>query len=182
MSAVHYLQNEVARWVRVEYGRPFERLVCGLCAVLALLWARERYALIWVVGESMEPTLHNGSLVVVDKAAYRHAGPRRDDLVVAWYRGELIAKRVVGLPHETVEAKQGVVYIDGVAHCESHGVLAGNMTISPGTLFADRYALLGDNRSLPAGVLVHAVVSPSAFLGKVLVWWPVYGRKDRWSA
>lgn len=172
LNSTNVLRGDVARLVVVEPWKHVEALLCGFCAALLLLWVQARYALVWVVGESMEPTLRSGSLVVVNKTAYREASPCRDDLVVALYRDELIAKRVVGLPGETVEVKQGVVLVDGVARSEEHPILAGTMTISPGTLFPDRYALLGDNRSLPAGVLVHAVVSKHALMGKVVAQWP----------
>ncbi len=69
-----------------------------------------------VQGQSMEPNLHTDQRLVVEKMSYRFHGPRRGDIVVIRVpsQGEdLLIKRVVGLPGETVEIHDGQVYIDG---------------------------------------------------------------------
>jgi len=69
-----------------------------------------------VQGQSMEPNLHTDQRLVVEKVSYRFHGPRRGDVVVIRVPSqgeELLIKRVVGLPGETVEIRDGRVYIDG---------------------------------------------------------------------
>lgn len=69
-----------------------------------------------VDGQSMEPSLHTNQRLVVEKLSYRFHGPERFDVVVlkvASQANELLIKRVIGLPGETVEVKDGKVYIDG---------------------------------------------------------------------
>ncbi|NLF14685.1 MAG: signal peptidase I [Anaerolineaceae bacterium] len=69
-----------------------------------------------VEGQSMEPSLHTNQRLVVEKLSYRFHGPERFDVVVlkvASQANELLIKRVIGLPGETVEVKDGKVYIDG---------------------------------------------------------------------
>jgi len=69
-----------------------------------------------VEGQSMEPSLHTNQRLVVEKLSYRFHGPKRFDVVVlkvASQANELLIKRVIGLPGETVEVKDGKVYIDG---------------------------------------------------------------------
>lgn len=68
-----------------------------------------------VDGQSMEPSLHTDQRLVVEKVSYRFHGPRRFDIVVLKlpdHGEELLIKRVVGLPGETVEIKEGHVYIN----------------------------------------------------------------------
>ena len=68
-----------------------------------------------VDGQSMEPNLHTYQRLVVEKISYRFHGPRRFDIVVLKLPDqgeELLIKRVVGLPGETVEIKDGRVYIN----------------------------------------------------------------------
>jgi signal peptidase I len=69
-----------------------------------------------VEGQSMEPNLHTDQRLVVEKVSYRFHGPQRFDVVVLRLPGqgdELLIKRVIGLPGETVEFRDGSVYING---------------------------------------------------------------------
>jgi signal peptidase I len=69
-----------------------------------------------VEGQSMEPNLHSDQRLVVEKVSYRFHGPQRFDIVVLKLPSqgdELLIKRVVGLPGETVEIREGLIYING---------------------------------------------------------------------
>ena len=69
-----------------------------------------------VEGQSMEPNLHNEQRLVVEKLSYRFHGPHRFDIVVLKVPSqgdELLIKRVIGLPGETIEVRDGRVYVDG---------------------------------------------------------------------
>jgi signal peptidase I len=76
-----------------------------------------------VEGQSMEPNLHTNQRLVVEKVSYRFHGPQRFDVVVIKMPSqgdELLIKRVIGLPGETVEIRDGTVYINGAALDEPH--------------------------------------------------------------
>jgi signal peptidase I len=139
-------------------------LVC--LAFLAFL--RVKYQFVMVVGESMEPNYSTGDLLLIDRNAYRRRDPARGDVVVAWYQGGTIVKRIVGLPGETIEVRSGEVYIEGRPVLESHLIEPGNLSVSRGLLGAQRYALLGDNRSMSSDMSVHGVVGPEDILGRVI--------------
>lgn len=69
-----------------------------------------------VSGESMYPALNDGDSLLVDKLSYRFSDPERYDIIVFPYSvNEKIfyVKRIIGLPGETVEIREGVILIDG---------------------------------------------------------------------
>ncbi len=163
-----------------ERRRRWRRSRRVLFGVLAVLLAGGiafslRYRLVWVVGQSMRPTFDTGDLLVVDRQAYESAGPARGDIVVAKHRDELIVKRVVGLPGEEVEVRRGQVEVNGVRPVVYYDFAPGFLDIAPGRLLADRYAILGDNRSVEPSAFIHGVVSSRQIFGKVV--WAI-----RWSA
>lgn len=107
-----------------------------------------------VSGQSMEPMLHDGDNLIVDKLSYHFKDPERFDIIVFPYKYEentYYIKRIIGLPGETVQIAGGYVYIDGeqltsdiygAEVMESAGIAA-----QPITLGADEYFVLGDNRN-----------------------------------
>lgn len=106
-----------------------------------------------VSGHSMEATLHDGDNLIVDKLSYRFRDPKRYEIIVFPYRHKentYYIKRIIGLPGETVQVKDGYVYIDDEKLDEDYGL---EVMESPGiaeepiTLGEDEYFVLGDNRN-----------------------------------
>ncbi len=102
-----------------------------------------------VLGQSMEPTLHTAQRVVVEKVTYRLLhGPRHGDIVVIDLPdgSEMLIKRVVGLPGETVEVRGGYAYVDGERLEEPWIVRPGGRDYGPETIPPLKVFVLGDNR------------------------------------
>ena len=106
-----------------------------------------------VTGQSMDPTLGASDVVLVDRVGYHFDDPSRFDLIVFEKENnravKKYVKRVIGLPGETVQIIEEVIYIDGVplkgeAGLE-HVTLAG-LAAKPIVLGLDEYFVLGDNR------------------------------------
>lgn len=104
-----------------------------------------------VEGQSMEPNLHSDQRLVVEKMSYRFHGPQRFDIVVLKLPSqgeELLIKRVVGLPGETVEIHDGLVYVNGLpldeffVQGETYPGRQGSVTVPPLHVY-----VLGDNRN-----------------------------------
>lgn len=107
-----------------------------------------------VIGDSMEPSLHNGQEILMNRILYRISKPRRGDVVVFLPNGNqnthFYVKRVVGLPGETVQIRDGSVYIDGVLLEESElfdkiadpGIAQNELLLE-----GDEFFVLGDNRN-----------------------------------
>lgn len=102
-----------------------------------------------VLGQSMEPTLHSTQRVVVEKVTYRFFhGPRRGDIVVISLpeQSEMLIKRVVGLPGETIEVRGGQVYIDSGLLDESWTLNPGGGSYGPRDIPPLHVFVMGDNR------------------------------------
>lgn len=106
-----------------------------------------------VSGHSMEATLHDGDNLIVDKLSYRFRDPKRFEIVVFPYRHKentYYIKRIIGLPGETVQVKDGYVYIDGEKLDENYGLEVmedAGIAAEPIELGEDEYFVLGDNRN-----------------------------------
>lgn len=107
-----------------------------------------------VSGSSMETTLQDGDNLIVDKISYRFRDPKRYDIIVFPYKYEedtYYIKRIIGMPGETVQIRDGYVYIDGK---RLTGDVYGKEKIKdpqtaaePVTLGDDEYFVMGDNRN-----------------------------------
>ena len=78
----------------------------------------------YVSGSSMENTLSHGDNLIVDKITYRFSDPKRYDIIVFPFRYQedvYYIKRIIGLPGETVQIRDGEIYIDGEILYESYG-------------------------------------------------------------
>lgn len=106
-----------------------------------------------VSGESMMPTLKDGDQLVVDKLTYRFKDPKRYEVIVFPYKYEentYYIKRIIGLPGETVQIKEGYVYINDKKLEENYGaevMQEAGIAEEPITLGKDEYFVLGDNRN-----------------------------------
>jgi len=102
-----------------------------------------------VLGQSMEPTLHTTQRVVVEKVTYRFFhGPRRGDIVIVDLPGQkdMLIKRVIGLAGETIELRNGDVYIDGELLQEPWKVNRGGGNYGPKVIPPLQVFVMGDNR------------------------------------
>src|SRR5262249_17813688 len=90
----------------------------GLICLLFVL--RHHFSFALAIGDSMQPTLNSGDVLLVYRTAYAHVNPQRGDIILARVDDELVVKRVVGLPGEEVEVKSGALYINDVLIPEFH--------------------------------------------------------------
>lgn len=128
-----------------------EFLLYILFVVLAALAIRSFIAEpIRVDGDSMIPTLVHNEDMFVEKVSYWFEDPLRGDIVICFYPGytESCVKRVIGLPGETVEVRDGAIFIDGKQLDESaywNGEIIGD--VDPVTVGAREVYVVGDNRN-----------------------------------
>ncbi len=112
-----------------------------------------------VNGPSMEPTLKENDVMLLNKIGYRFKKIQRFDIVVIYHHDTRIIKRVIGLPGENIEYKDHQLYVDGevVEEPFDHDPTAdfSLSQLDRGVVPEDCYLVLGDNRddSLDSRVL-----------------------------
>ncbi len=107
-----------------------------------------------VIGPSMSPTLNGGEKVLVNRFVYKLFEPRQNDLIVFQPNGNekshYYVKRVIALPGDTVQIKDGEVYVNGELFTEQIEVEAiENAMMAENEILVgeDEYFVLGDNRN-----------------------------------
>lgn len=129
-----------------------------------------------VVGDSMNPTLKSGEVLVLDKLKYRFFDIERGDIVSIEYDdSKFLIKRIIGLPGENVTIKNNQVYINGLLLSEEYLDAPLNYddfhlsSLGYTTIPADMYLVLGDNRedSMDSRDSKVGLISKDEVMGKI---------------
>ena len=135
------------------------------------------FTMIRVEGNSMMETLQDGDRVASTIIDMKLNGPKRFDIVITTYPGETkyVVKRVIGLPGETVEIKQGVTHVNGKPIEEAYVTHPTPNDQFPAlTLSEDEYFVMGDNRFVSKDSRMVGPVTRDVIKAKVrLRLWPM---------
>jgi signal peptidase I len=129
-----------------------------------------------VYGQSMEPSLYEKQRLIIDKVSYHFFPPKRNDIVVIAMpdMNEMLVKRIIGLPGETVEVRDGVVYINGNPLAGTYQRDMGHENDAPVVLGPLNYFVMGDNRLNSNDSRSFGPVQRDYILGRVwLRYWPL---------
>ena len=123
-------------------------IACVLAYSLVLFYGQR----VSNAGDSMSPVLKNGDVVLVDRLVYNAVKPKRGDIIVFKPGGienaHYLIKRVVALPGETIQIKNGSIYIDGEICTEGiyvSKISSAGLAAEPIELGANEYFVIGDN-------------------------------------
>lgn len=149
LREVEEAQKEVSIWKEILGWILYIAIILGV-TYLIITYVGQRTR---VSGDSMESTLHTGDNLIVDKISYRFRDPERYEIIVFPYRYQentFYIKRIMGLPGETVQIKDGYLYINGERSDEDYGLErmnSGGIAEEEIVLGEDEYFVLGDNRN-----------------------------------
>ena len=134
-----------------------------------------------VEGTSMLPRLHDGERIFVNKLVYYHLPPlQRGDIIVFWFPDDpdkSYIKRIIGLPGEMVEVRDGRIRINGQELNEPYldpQLNASHMSQPPVIVKPHYYFVMGDNRDHSSDSRYWGLVPEKYIYGKALFrYWPL---------
>ncbi|WGV26352.1 signal peptidase I [Halotia branconii] len=153
-----------------------------------LLQGCNKYKVYWMPSEAMLPNVQTKDKLLVDTSSYYSQVPQRYDLVLFSPTEQLkteqysdpFIKRVVGLPGEKIEIKDGKIYINNQSIQENY-ILNGQKTLvdicpleytpylsKPVTIPSNSYFMLGDNREKSYDSRCWGIVPKNNLIGKVV--------------
>ena len=133
-----------------------------------------------VSGDSMVPTLKDKELLLLNKINYRLNDIKRYDVVVIRIDNKEIIKRVIGLPGETIEYRNNILYVNGHEEKNKYNFETEDFTLkSKGICNCDvipenQYLVLGDNRKVSADSRIIGLINRDEIEGNVNIsLWPI---------
>ena len=168
----HHGVRNLVEWIAIIVGALAVALIVKTFLIQAF----------FIPSLSMHPTLDEGDRVLVNKLSYKMHDVNRGDLVVferpkGQPESEIkdLIKRVIALPGETIESREGTVYIDG-KQLEEDYLVEGVTTehLPRQTIPAGHVFVMGDNRSDSADSRVFGAIDEDTIVGRAFVRvWPV---------
>ena len=135
--------------------------------IIALVIFIKKYIVspIKVNGSSMDYTLKDKDIMILNEFTYYFNVINRFDIVVVREQGELLIKRVIGLPGEKIKCQNGIIYINDKELIESY---TSSLTedFEEVKIAQDEYFVMGDNRSVSLDSRVYGTYSKSEIKGK----------------
>jgi signal peptidase I len=163
------LRHDLRSWTRDL------AVALGLALVIIIFL----YQPVKVEGTSMAPLLSDQERIFINKFVYRFEAIQRGDVVVFWYpldHSKSFIKRVVGLPGESVEIRQGAVYVNGQIVPEPYvpPQYEDLSDFGPVGVPKDCYFVMGDHRISSNDSRVFGPVASQFIYGRaVFAYWPV---------
>ena len=147
-----------------------------LLAIVIFLLIRTALQTFRIDGSSMEPHFYDGQFVVVDKITPRLIPVRRGDVVVFDFPGNPkkdYIKRVIGLPGEIVEIREGRPYVNEEPVEEPYEVYPAGYYWGPGIVGERQVFVLGDNRAHSSDSHNWGMLDQRRIVGRTwLTYWP----------
>ncbi len=154
--------------MKFEFDNESKKPVIRKILIEVFLWSVEIAAVIFLaycivfyalektnmVGNSMQTTLNDGESIIINKFSYRFSDPKRFDVIVFKQNGNehnfYNIKRIIGLPGETIQIKDGQIYINDQVLTDMQNIEKMKnygLAEEPVKLEENEYFVLGDNRN-----------------------------------
>jgi len=126
-----------------------------------------------VIGHSMNPTLEDGNLLLVNQLTGKFVGYERFEVIAVHNNKEFLIKRIIGLSGEKIQYLDNQLYIDEVIIKDYKNILGKTSDFGPFLIEENKYFVMGDNREDSNDSRSFGVIDKSQIIGKpFLIIWP----------
>jgi signal peptidase I len=164
--AMPSIQIDTTELRQFVFGPRPHRTLCRviLWSVLTIAFFHNLLVPIQIIGSSMSPTYLNGSLNLVNRLSYTKRPPHRGDVIALRADGELLLKRIVALPGESVGISNGKIQINGHPLADQFSFEKIPWEMEAVHLGKDEFFVIGDNRAAS----IFCKVPKNDILGKTV--------------
>ncbi|MEL6139456.1 MAG: signal peptidase I [Cyanobacteria bacterium J06628_6] len=174
------LSEKKTQWGSAKENLKLVAIALLISIVVRIFIAEPRY----IPSNSMDPTLHIGDRLLVEKVSYRLRSPEPGDIVVfepppqlqavGFTADQAFIKRVIGLPGQTVQVIHDQVYVDGAPLDERYILAPPHYEMPPFTVPAGQLFVMGDNRNDSNDSHVWGALPTENIIGRALLrFWPI---------
>jgi len=164
ISEIEFEQQ--SHWREFVFGVKPERTLIRVLiwSVLTICFFHKLLMPIQIIGSSMNPTYQNGALNFVNRWSYAKGAPHRGDVIALKMDDEMLLKRIIALPGETISIQEGQIQIDH--HPLRDAFSKGRIPWEMDEVFLgpNEYFVIGDNRAAS----VFCRVKKEQILGKTV--------------
>jgi signal peptidase I len=176
--------SAVSRWRRLwdsQWGNIKVLVIALLVALVVRVFIAEPR---FIPSNSMDPTLHIGDRLIVDKVTYRWQFPHQGDIIVfrpppqlvdlGYELNQAFIKRIIGEPGHIVQVTNGLVYLDGKALREPYILESPHYEMPPIAVPPGYVFVMGDNRNDSNDSHVWGVLPEENIIGRAWYrFWPL---------
>jgi signal peptidase I len=161
-----HFEFDTVRFREFVFGpRPHHTLARVLVwSVLTITFFHQLLVPIQIIGSSMSPTYRSGSLNFINRWSYSKHAPGRGDVVALKSEQELLLKRIIALPGETIAIQNGELQVNGRALADQFSSHKIPWEMDPIHLSQNEFFVIGDNRSAS----IFCTVRKQDILGKIV--------------
>jgi len=163
--------------------RGFVREIIDTIVLIGAIYALVNLASVRFIveGPSMQPNFHSDQFLIVSRINYLLGEPERGDIIVFHPPGKPAdeppyIKRVIGLPGETIEIRDTLVYVNGVELNEPYinePCIPARCADDSWVLAPDEYFVMGDNRNHSSDSRAFDQIHHSNIIGEAVIrYWP----------
>lgn len=156
---------------RLIVGADPRRTMVRVGLLVIAGWLLITYGILSVRGQgpSMQPTVQDGQLMIVNKLSYHLRRPRRGEIAAVRWEDDraVLIKRILAGPGDTIAIREGAVEVNGVVLTEPYVEHRAAWNMAETTLTPDQYFVVGDNRGMPMALHTFGTVGSADLIGPV---------------